>query len=113
MKSTPSALIATACLLATACATSPEKIHAAYVDDQPYRSLSCEQLGAQLEQRQAALALDVAEQQKAHSTDAMGVFLIGLPVGSMGGHDKAKVIAQERGELEALERAEGTRGCPK
>jgi hypothetical protein len=42
-----------------------------------------------------------AEQKRAANTDAMGVFLIGLPIGSMNGPDHADEIARLKGACRA------------
>lgn len=48
----------------------------------------------------ARLAVLTKQQQKTANGDALGVFLIGLPVGSMGGNDHEAEIALLKGRCE-------------
>lgn len=73
-------------LLVPGCATDPDRIKpVAYAGDK---------CTAADRTRLAELS---AEQKRAASSDAMGVFLIGLPVGSMSGKNHAKEIARLKG----------------
>lgn len=76
------ALAVTALGILAGCATPPGRIKpAAYAGNCP----------ANAEQRLAELS---SVQQSAATNDALGVFLIGLPVGSMGGGDHEAEIAR-------------------
>lgn len=67
----------------SACATHPDKIKPA-----AYSGATCTDADRQ---RLASLS---EEQKRTAKNDAVGVFLIGLPVGSMGGKDHGKEIAR-------------------
>jgi hypothetical protein len=98
-------------LLIAACAQSPESIAPMHVSDVPYQSYTCEQLGAEHVHVQTALTQASQQQSNARSNDIAGVLLLGLPVGSMSGQNVAPMIAQYRGQLEAIRRAGIRRNC--
>lgn len=76
--------------LLASCATHPDKIKpAAYSGDKCTAA------------DRTRLAELTAEQKRAANSDAMGVFLIGLPVGSMGGKDHKTEIARLKGACRA------------
>ena len=82
-------LIIVSMLAAAGCAKSPDQISAVTIDDRTYQGLSCSQLSTeQLRNAQLLQALS-ADQRSAQSGDALGVFLLGLPISSMSGADKA------------------------
>lgn len=73
-------------LLVSSCATHPDRIKAAAYSGAPCTAAD-----------RTRLAELSAEQKRAANTDAMGVFLIGLPLGSMNGPDHAAEIARLKG----------------
>lgn len=97
--------------LLAACAKSPDSISASYVSEVGYQSWSCQQLGEEQLRLSAAYATAAAQQEKARTNDAVGVFLIGLPVSSMSGDNIAPEIARLKGEQEAVRRAGITKNC--
>ena len=64
----------------------------------------------ELQQTQLLNALS-ADQKKAASGDAWGVFLLGLPLSSMSGADKETEIAIAKGRLDAIDRQQTAKGC--
>lgn len=73
-------------LFVSGCATDPDRIKpVAYAGDKCTAA------------DRARLAELSAEQKRAASSDAMGVFLIGLPVGSMSGKNHQAEIARLKG----------------
>lgn len=69
------------------CASSPERIKPTYVSEDRYLGWTCEQLAAESQRLADALTVASEKQKKASKGDAVGVFLIGLPVSSMSGGD--------------------------
>jgi hypothetical protein len=67
-----------------------------------YAGLSCDQLVTEHRRSSAALAA---------TGDAVGVFLIGVPVSSLSGGDKEGLVAQHKGEIVAIEGAMRARQC--
>lgn len=77
----------TLCLIAVlaGCATPPGRIE------------GIKNSGPCTSEDKARLTALTKQQQKAANGDALGVFLIGLPVGSMGGNDHEAEIALLKG----------------
>jgi hypothetical protein len=93
------------------CAKKPENIEAAPINNQTYSSFSCKQLtGEKLKNAQGLESLSAAQNQAA-SSDAWGVFLIGLPVSSMSGNDKEAAISIAKGNIQTIDRVRVAKGC--
>ena len=95
------AIIAAAATLA-ACAQSPDAIAPASMGN-AYAGVTCNDAAAMLQQEQANLATLSSKQRSAATGDAIGVFLIGVPVSSLTGGDVAGHIATSKGKVMALE----------
>lgn len=93
------------------CASSPERIAPADVSEIPYLSWSCQQLDEESARLGAALATASEKQKKASENDALGVFLIALPVASMSGDDIEPEVARLKGEIEAVRRTSIKNNC--
>jgi hypothetical protein len=87
------------------CATRPEAITPAAVSATEYASLSCRETNTLLAEKRASLQEAERQQNRAATGDAIGVFLVLLPVGSLIGADNEGVVAQYKCEVLALERA--------
>jgi hypothetical protein len=94
------ALAATAIL--AACAQSPDAIAPVSMAG-AYDGLSCEAARSALVAERQNLASLSAAQSSAVAGDAVGVFLIGVPVSSLSGGDKEGLIAVSKGKVLALE----------
>ena len=90
-------------LLVAACAQSPNSIAPVSMPGGMYDSLSCDQARAQRTSTATSLATLESKQRGAVAGDAVGVFLIGVPVSSLTGGDVAGQIAAEKGKLLALD----------
>ncbi|WP_431285462.1 hypothetical protein ACQW02_11930 [Humitalea sp. 24SJ18S-53] len=93
------------------CAQAPETIAPAFVSEIPYLSYTCEQLADEQLRLNGELLVSTQQQQQARSNDTAGVILLGLPLGSMSGGNVAPLIAQYRGQQEAMHRAAIRKGC--
>jgi hypothetical protein len=97
--------------LLAACAQQPENIAAADIGPNPYSGFNC----AQLSQEELRITQELdnlsAQQRRAASGDAFGVFLLGLPISSMSGNDQETAIAVARGRLQAIDQLQAARGC--
>lgn len=100
----PLAIIATL----SACAQRPDAIAPANLGN-AYAATSCTNARAQLAQTETELAALSAAQNAAANGDALGVFLLGVPVSSLSGSDKAGQIATAKGQVLALQAR--LRGC--
>jgi hypothetical protein len=97
-------------LLATACVSNPSNIQANYVNPAQYRSMTCEEVGGELQRVSAREADLTARQQTNYETDvalvSVGVVLFWPALLAMPATtDYKSQIAQLRGEREALERS--------
>jgi hypothetical protein len=105
------AAMAFAAAAVAGCARNPDAIAPIAMPTNAYSGLSCDQLVAEHQRSSAALAA-VSEQQKQAATgDAVGVFLIGVPVSSLSGGDKEGLVAQHKGEVVAIESAMRGQQC--
>lgn len=100
MTKTLSALLAAALL--AGCAASPESIQPVSMGN-AYAGLSCAAASAELATERQRLNAFEAAQRSAAAGDALGVFLIGVPVSSLSGGDQAGAIAASKGKVLALE----------
>lgn len=93
------------------CAQQPENIAAVEVGTDAYSTMNCRQLAAEELAVNQSLENSSADQRRAANGDAWGVFLLGLPVSSMSGNDREAEIAIARGQLQAIDRQQASRGC--
>lgn len=100
MKKTILAITAAAAL--AACAQSPSAIAPVSMGN-AFASVSCSNAQAGLTAERANLASLSTAQKSAVAGDAVGVFLIGVPLSSLSGGDKAGEIATSKGKIVALE----------
>lgn len=97
--------------LVSACATRPENIAAVPMDTASYEKMSCRQLSTEEAKITSELNALSADQNKAADSDALGVFLLGVPWSSMSGNDKETLIAVAKGRLDAINTVEASKGC--
>lgn len=67
-----------------------------------YRGISCSRAAELYKQESAKVPSLVAAQKQAVTGDAVGVFLIGVPMSSLSGGDLEGEIAATKGKLIAL-----------
>lgn len=90
-------------LFVCACAKSPSSIAPAAVPVELYKNLSCTDAPSERERIANNLASLETQQRQAVVGDAIGVFLIAVPVSSLFGGDVSGLIATERGKLLAID----------
>lgn len=88
--------------LIAACAQSPGSIAPVSMGN-AYAGVSCQQAARDLAAERTSLAALEARQKSAATGDALGVFLIGVPVSSLSGGDVAGQLALSKGKVMALE----------
>lgn len=89
-------------LAAAACAKSPESIVPVSMGN-AFENLSCGSASQMLATEQVTLAALETSQRNAVTGDAIGVFLIGVPVSSLSGNDNEGAIAASKGKVLSLE----------
>lgn len=95
-------------LLAAACAKGPDAIQPVSMGN-AFSGLSCQQAAADLNAERVTLTALEDAQRGAVAGDAIGVFLLGIPMSSLTGGDKAGEIGAAKGKVLALEAR--LRGC--
>jgi hypothetical protein len=98
-------------LAVTACAKRPDAIVPADIPMQAYTSYGCQELAVELAKEKAALAAVSKKQNDAATGDAMGVFLIGVPMSSTFGGDNEGNVAVAKGKVQAIESARISKKC--
>ena len=87
------------------CASRASSVAPVAVPSANYKGLSCDDTKTMLKQKRAAKFALVKSQNNAAIGDAVGVFFVLLPVGSIFGADVEGELAQAKGEVMALEGA--------
>lgn len=99
------------CAVVSACAKQPENIAAVPMDTASYERMSCRSLAAEEAKITAELNALSAAQKSVANSDALGVFLLGIPWSSMSGNDKEALIAVAKGRVDAINTVQASKGC--
>jgi hypothetical protein len=102
---------AMAVLLLAGCARRPDAITPMVMPTTAYANLDCPRLAAEHQRSTAALATVSKAQNSAATGDAVGVFLIGVPMSSLGGGDMEGQVALHKGEIVAIDAVRKNKGC--
>ncbi len=78
---------------------------------QAYTNLSCPQIASEHSKEKVKLDGLSKQQISAANGDAFGVFLVGVPIGSVAGGDKEGEVAVSKGKVSAMESAALSKGC--
>ena len=92
------------------CANRPESIHASFVSFEKYIDLDCAALETKMSTARADLAKYSKMQDDKANADAVGVFLLLIPISKLSGDHEADV-ARTKGEIEAIETAQVKNKC--
>jgi len=103
------AVIAAGSLLVS-CANRPDSIHASYVSHEKFMHLDCSGLAARMVDTRTELERNSQIQNDKANTDAVGVFLFGVPFSKLSG-DVEGEIARLKGEVEAIDTVRIKRKC--
>ena len=96
-----------AVMLSAACTPRPDSIAPVPMTG-AFSSLSCAQASSQLATERQNLAILSEQQNRAATGDAVGVFLLLVPVSKMTGGDKAREVGTSKGKVLALEQRLGS-----
>lgn len=94
------------------CAKPPEAIKPLPLSNGQFADLSCSEISASQIETETLLSELSAKQRDAQAGDAVGVFVLGIPMASAGGHDKELAIGHAKGRLKGLKDAAEAKGCP-
>jgi hypothetical protein len=105
-----------ASILLAGCATNPNQISAAYVSPVLYQNLSCPQLAQEAQRVSSAAAAASGAQTSQASKDAVmttvGVVLFWPALFFIGGDkNNAADVSRLKGEMQAIEQANISKGC--
>jgi len=100
-------IVIAALLMVVGCAGRASSVSPVAVSTLEFKHLACEDTKALLSQKTAEQNALTRKQNNAATADAVGVFLILLPLGSVFGADVEGELAQVKGEVNALRRAIG------
>jgi len=100
-----------AAFLLCGCAKRPGSIVPANIPVSAYANLNCSQLAEEQIAETEKLAALSKSQNKAATADAVGVFLVGVPAGSLTGNDQEGDIAVSKGKIQAIEAAQKNKAC--
>lgn len=98
-------------LIVFGCAKRPDAIVAVNIPSSAYQVMDCPQLSAELIKEREKLAALSKSQKQAATADAVGVFLVLVPAGSLVGADKEGEIAASKGKVQAMETALIAKQC--
>ena len=98
-------------VLLAGCAKRPDSIAAIQMDTAQYERLSCRSLAQEETRIRNELDALSAQQNSAADSDAMGVFLLGVPWSSMSGNDKEALISVAKGQLDAIDVVQIGKNC--
>jgi len=99
-----------ATVLSAGCANRPESIRASFVSHEKYTHLDCIQLATKMGDTRAELEKYSKLQDSKANGDAVGVFLVLIPVSKLTG-DHEGDVARYKGEVEAIETAQIKMKC--
>ncbi|MEP1206670.1 MAG: hypothetical protein ABJM29_07815 [Rhizobiaceae bacterium] len=106
-----STAVVVAVLTAIGCAKRPNAIAPATVPVSAYRNLNCQALTAELSREQAHLKALSKTQHRAATADAIGVFLVLIPAGSVTGNDNEGEIAESKGKVLSIQSEVKAKNC--
>ncbi|MDF1778791.1 MAG: hypothetical protein P1V21_04330 [Rhizobiaceae bacterium] len=105
------AVVLSILLMSVGCAKRPDAITPVSMPSDVYTLMGCSKLSDELTREQQNLDTLSRAQNDAATGDALGVFLVGLPLASATGGDKEGLIAVSKGKVQALESAKLRKGC--
>ncbi len=103
-------LVLSGTMVLSGCATRPESIQATDVSPEQFTTLDCPQLAVKLSNAKAELVKLSQQQTEKADTDALGVFLFGIPASPFTG-DHEQAIARLKGEVAAIESVQARQKC--
>lgn len=94
-----------------ACAKGPDAIKPASIPLAAYSGQSCNSLRQELAAEKSKLDTLEDAQRSAQTGDAIGVFLIGVPLASATGGDKEGDLSVSKGKVQSIELTMKSKGC--
>ena len=104
-------IVLAATLAVAGCAKRPDAIVPVDIPMAAYSNQDCQGLARELATERVALSAVSKQQHDAATGDAMGVFLVGVPMSSTFGGDKEGQVAVSKGKVNAIEASMKSKGC--
>lgn len=104
-------LVISSIALLSGCATPPDKIKPMAFPDTAYIDRSCSELVIERATVEKRLTGSTTVQEKNVNDDAMGVFLVGVPLGTMIKGDRTNEVSMYRGQIIAIDSAAKRKSC--
>lgn len=98
-------------LALSSCAKRPDAIVPTVIPMAAYSGYSCDQLAREQLKEQNNLTAISKQQNDAATGDAVGVFLVGVPMSSTFGGDKEGQVSVAKGKVQAIQSARMSKGC--
>lgn len=99
------------CMVLAGCAKDPSKIQPIAFPAGAYARYSCAELDQEWKTNENNLILMSKLQSNAATGDALGVFLVGVPISSLGGGDHEADISTAKGKKLEIEAEQKRKGC--
>ncbi len=98
-------------VLSASCAKRTDAIVPVAIPMAAYQNMNCHDLAQEIIRENTVLASLSEQQNSAATGDAVGVFLVGVPVSSTFGGDKEGLVAVSKGKVNAIEAAIQSKRC--
>ncbi|MES0811353.1 hypothetical protein ABLO27_17840 [Roseibium sp. SCPC15] len=105
------AILSAGLLVVAGCAKGPDAIKPANIPLAAYTGQSCTNLTKELAHEKDRLDDLEDAQRSAQTGDAIGVFLVGIPISSATGGDKEGDLAVSKGKVQSIELAMKSKNC--
>lgn len=97
--------------LIVGCAKRPRAVVPVAMPSGTYASFSCEELAVELPKAQAEQTELSRKQTNTANADAVGVFLVAIPVGKLTGNDVEGDLAVAKGKVLAIQAEQISKKC--
>lgn len=93
------------------CAKRPNAVVPTTLPSDTYAAYSCDQLAVELEKSKAEVDALSAKQTNAANADAVGVFLVAVPVGSLTNNDVEGELSVAKGKVVSIQSQQIAKKC--
>lgn len=98
-------------ILLAGCAKRPKAVVATTLPSDTYAAYSCEDLGVELVKAQSDVTTLSAKQTNAANADAVGVFLVLVPVGSLTNNNVEGELSVAKGKVLSIQSQQIAKKC--
>jgi hypothetical protein len=98
-------------LVISSCAKRPNAVVATSLPSDTYAAYTCAELAPELTKAEADVSALSAKQTNAANADAVGVFLVAVPVGSLTNNDVEGELSVAKGKVLAIKSQQIAKKC--